>query len=84
MDEARKIFADRKARMNTPKQQTKQKKEFQNTVKKWQQYFEENKGKIPNPDSVFKTVFDRETKTETKNTNEIKKFSKLIDDAFEY
>ena len=41
----------------TPK--TDDQKAFEASVKKWQQYYKDNQGKIPNPDSVFKTIFDK-------------------------
>jgi hypothetical protein len=64
--------------------QTEEQKAFQASVNKWKKYFEQNKGKIHN--TFPKTIFDNELNKQQQptNNNEVKKLSKLLEDAFDY
>jgi hypothetical protein len=84
--EAAKLYKDRLGYLhNTP--QTEEQQSFQASVNKWKKYFEQNKGKIPN--TFPKTIFDNELNKQQQqpkpvNNNEVRKLSKLLDDAFDY
>jgi hypothetical protein len=59
IEEAKKLLRQKEPNVvPTPKPLTKQEQAFQASVNKWQKYFEENKGKIPN--NFPRSIFDNE------------------------